>query len=61
MPKATDPSQALPAKGPPKKPRKGDGAFDLWLHKGLHELFDEIATEPVPDELLRLIEEDRKR
>ncbi|MBB3174194.1 hypothetical protein FHR90_002030 [Endobacter medicaginis] len=34
-------------------------AFDLWLNRGLHSLFDGIASEPVPEELLRLIEEDR--
>ncbi len=34
-------------------------AFDLWLQRGLHKLFDEVASEPIPDELLRLIEDDR--
>lgn len=43
----------------PRKPRKGEAAFDIWLQKGLHQLFDDVANEPVPDELLRLIEEDR--
>lgn len=38
-----------------------DRAFDLWLRNGLHKLYDTVASEPVPDELLRLIEEDRKR
>ena len=36
-------------------------AFDLWLQRGLHQLFDEVAREPVPEDLLRLIEDDRKR
>ena len=35
------------------------GAFDIWLQRGLHELFGEVANEPVPEELLRLIEDDR--
>jgi hypothetical protein len=43
------------------KPRKGEAAFDLWLQKGLHDIYDSVAREPVPDELLKLIEEDRKR
>ncbi len=43
-----------------KGKRKGDSAFDLWLQRGLHEMFDEIANEPVPDELRRLIEDDRE-
>lgn len=48
---------------PKKKPRKGkvDVAFDLWLQRGLHKLFDDVAREPVPDELLRLIEDDREK
>ncbi len=33
--------------------------FELWLRRGLHEAFDAIAGEPVPEDLLRLIEEDR--
>ncbi len=41
--------------------RKPDEAFDRWLKKGLHQLYDTVAREAVPDELLRLIEEDRKR
>ena len=38
--------------------REGD-AFDLWLRRGLRETFDAIAAEPIPEDLLRLIEEDR--
>lgn len=45
----------------PPKERKADAAFDLWLQRGLHQLFDDIAQEPIPDELLRIIEEDRKK
>jgi len=36
-----------------------DRAFDLWLQRGLHQLYDNVAQEPLPPELLRLIEEDR--
>ncbi len=35
-------------------------AFDLWLQRSLHQLFDKVAKEPIPEELLRLIERDRK-
>jgi len=38
---------------------EADGAFDLWLKRGLHQLFDSVASEPIPESLLRLIEEDR--
>lgn len=38
-----------------------DAAFNLWLQRGLHEMFDNIADEPIPAALLALIENDRKR
>ncbi len=60
MPKAIDPPRPEP-KGAAKKPRKTEAAFDVWLQRGLHAIFDVTASEPIPDELLRLIEEDRKR
>jgi hypothetical protein len=37
---------------------EGD-AFDLWLRRGLRRAFDAVAAEPVPHDLLRLVEEDR--
>ncbi|NKC33050.1 hypothetical protein [Falsiroseomonas selenitidurans] len=52
---------------PPGKPQKrkggraGEDAFDLWLQRGLHQLYDNVAAEPIPPELMRLIEEDRTR
>jgi len=62
MPKAKDPPRASPASpGTPRKGRKTEAAFDLWLQKGLHEIYDKVASEPIPEELLKLIEEDRKR
>ncbi len=42
-----------------RKKRKGDNAFDVWLQRGLHQMFDAVAAEPVPEDLLRLIEDDR--
>jgi hypothetical protein len=57
MPKANDP----PRPPPSKKPRKTEAAFDLWLQRGLHEIYDNVAREPIPDDLLKLIEEDRKK
>lgn len=38
-----------------------DAAFDLWLQRGLHAMYDDVAREPIPDELLRLIEQDRSQ
>ncbi len=46
---------------PGKKPDPEATAFDVWLQRGLHELFDDVAQEPIPEELLRLIEEDRSK
>ncbi len=52
---------------PPEKgsvrsgPRKPPRAFDIWLDRGLHTMYDSVAREPVPEELLRLIEENRKK
>jgi hypothetical protein len=32
-------------------------AFDLWLERGLHQLYDDVASQPIPDALLALIED----
>ncbi len=32
--------------------------FDLWLQKQLHAMYDEIASEPLPTDLLKLIDRD---
>lgn len=42
-----------------KKP--GDKAFDTWLKQGLHQIFDDVAREPIPLDLLKLIEEHRDK
>jgi len=49
------------SRGRPPKTRNSESAFDIWLQRSLHKLFDDVANEPIPDELLRLIEEDRKK
>jgi hypothetical protein len=62
MPNVKDSKEASkPLSGRGRKGRKTEAAFDLWLQKGLHEIYDQVANEPIPEELLRLIEEDRKR
>ncbi len=40
---------------------EADAAFDVWLQRGLHKLFDEAASEAVPEEWIRMIEQDRKK
>jgi hypothetical protein len=50
-----------PALALPPTKGKSEAAFDLWLQRGLHAIYDKVANEPIPDELLRLIEEDRQK
>ena len=51
-----------PTKTPtkPGAPAKAE-AFDVWLKRGLHQIYDDVANEPIPEELLKLIEDDRKK
>ena len=35
--------------------------FDVWLQKQLHAMYDEIASEPLPHDLLGLIERDAEK
>jgi hypothetical protein len=49
------PSSARPAAAGKPAP------FDLWLDRGLHTLFDDIAKEPVPEALLKIIEQGRDK
>jgi len=53
----------------PRSGRGGDSArprakvsterpFDMWLQKQLHAMYDEIAGEPLPSDLLGLIDSD---
>jgi len=44
-----------------KRAEKPEAAFDVWLNRGLHQLFDDVAREPIPEDLLRIINEDRGR
>ena len=40
------------------KAKGAERPFDMWLQKQLHAMYDEIASEPLPDELLKLIDKD---
>lgn len=52
------PAQGAPgAAGGPAKPE--EDAFTLGLRHSLRACHDSIAAEPIPEDLLRLIEEDR--
>ena len=45
---------------PPASGKEPGEAFDLWLQRSLHQLFDAVAKEPIPEALLRLIEQSRR-
>ena len=49
-----------PAPPPPPK-RPADKAFDMWVQRGLHKIFDDVAREPIPEDLLKLIQEHREK
>lgn len=49
------------ARGRGPKRAVPDAAFDIWLKRGLHQMFDDVAREPIPPELMQLIERDRTK
>ena len=55
------PQRRPPPPDQPKKAAKGDRAFDTWLKQGLHKLYDDVASEPLPEALLKMIAEDSKK
>jgi len=59
--KMTERKDDKPAGKPNKQSRGTDSAFDLWLNRGLHELFDDVMKEPVPPELLKIVQDDKKK
>lgn len=46
--------------GKSRADRPADRPFDMWLQKQLHAMYDEIASEPLPDELIGLIDDAKK-
>lgn len=53
------PTQPAPDTDPPGE--AAPTAFDLFVERGLHAIYDGVLAEPIPDELLRLIEDDRRK
>ncbi len=51
-PTARPAGHAPEAVGRARKELSGEQPFDKWLHKQLHEIYDEIASEPLPDDIL---------
>ena len=54
---ADDEERKLTAADPPAEGE--EDPFELWLRQSLHGVFDAALEEPVPEDVLRLIEEDR--
>jgi len=38
-----------------------DPAFERWLNRQLHGLYDPVLAEPLPDELMRLLDRFEER
>lgn len=57
------PSSKLPPRDKTKAQNTADGsakmnpAFDTWLEDKLHNMFDSVASEPLPQDLLKLLDE----
>lgn len=60
MPKRNPgPAEAEAGAAVPDAATNDDAFIDLWLRLELRGSFDAVVEEPIPDDLLRLIEEDR--
>lgn len=46
---------------PATRGKAPNAAFDLWLDRSLKELCESVASEQIPEELLRLIEADQAK
>lgn len=45
-------------KGKSKTPK--DAAFRRWLEEQLHQKYDAVLEEPIPDDLLAMLKQDEK-
>ena len=59
-PESKEAPAAMPAKPARRAAASADEAFDLWLERGLHAVFDKVTQETIPPELLALIEKHRR-
>lgn len=44
-----------PASATPRPQAKFNPAFDSWLETKLHRIFDSVASEPLPQDLMKLL------
>ncbi|MGG5817575.1 hypothetical protein [Falsiroseomonas sp. HW251] len=54
-PHGAPPPRAAPARQAGQDSDPGEVAFDCWLRQELARLYDTTLSEPVPDELARLL------
>ena len=54
-PKA-EPLAAAPKPARTEPDKNNNPAFDTWLEKKLHNMFDAVAAEPLPPDLVKLLE-----
>ncbi len=36
-------------------------AFDVFVQRGLHQIYDRVLNEPIPEDLLKLIDDARRK
>lgn len=61
MPDTVPPATPEAPKATVDKTVQDEAAFDAWLKDSLQKLYGDVLAEPVPERLLRIIEEDRLR
>lgn len=57
MTKSGDIKAGVPRARAGRPGSKLDEAFDAWLDRELRRMFDDVAREPIPEDLLKLIDE----
>jgi hypothetical protein len=50
-----------PGDGEAVAPAAEEQPFDRWLRKQLHAMFDDVVNEPLPPDLVSLIDQDAER
>lgn len=45
----------------PPQDGRSERPFDVWLNRQLHSMYDGIAREPIPREVVELIERDARK
>ncbi len=43
--------------GQPRRRPALDAGFDRWLNRQLHQIYDPVLSEAVPEDMMRLLEE----